>query len=118
MVEFFYKNDVLYDIAGKTMSGKSLSGADKCREKARNSARRRRTESKSLMEELSNELPFSNEIVSQLDHNSRLRLTLCYMRTKSVLTPDEKKSNQSNVDIIHDYSFMAACSYSFQWIIA
>lgn len=76
----------------KTMSLVALKKADVCREKARDSARRRRNQSKTLMDDLSRELPFDKDIIDQLDHCSRLKLALCYMRTKSVIRADKSNS--------------------------
>ena len=33
-------------------------------------------------------MPFPKDVVSQLDYNSRLRLTICFFRTKSMLKGD------------------------------
>ena len=49
-------------------------------EKSRKLAQKRRETYKDLMTSLADELPFSKEVVSQVDYNSRLRLALCFFR--------------------------------------
>ena len=55
------------------------------RERSRALAQRRRTTYKSIMTDLADALPFSKDVVSQVDYNSRLRLALCFFRMKSLL---------------------------------
>ena len=54
------------------------------RERSRELAQKRRTTYKSIMSDLAQELPFSRDVISQVDYNSRLRLALCYFRMKSL----------------------------------
>lgn len=54
------------------------------KERSRELAQKRRTTYKSLMRDLAEELPFSKDVVSQIDYNSRLRLALCFFRMKSL----------------------------------
>ena len=49
-------------------------------EKSRKLAQKRRETYKDLMTGIMEELPFPREILSQLDYNSRLRLTLCFFK--------------------------------------
>ncbi len=58
------------------------------KERSRDLAQKRRTTYKSLMNDMSDVLPFSKEVVSQVDYNSRLRLALCYIRMKKLLGAD------------------------------
>ena len=34
-------------------------------------------------------MPFPKDVVAQLDYNSRLRLTICFFRMKTMLKPEE-----------------------------
>ena len=34
-------------------------------------------------------MPFPKDVVAQLDYNSRLRLTICFFRMKTVLNPED-----------------------------
>ena len=65
------------------------------RERSRELAQKRRTTYKSLMKDLADELPFSKDVVSQVDYNSRLRLALCFVRMKTLL--DEKNKDENVV---------------------
>ena len=49
-------------------------------EKSRKLAQKRRETYKDLMTGIMEGLPFPREILSQLDYNSRLRLTLCFFK--------------------------------------
>lgn len=60
------------------------------KERSRELAQKRRTTYKSLMKDLAEELPFSKDVVSQIDYNSRLRLALCYFRMKNILGKGNK----------------------------
>lgn len=62
------------------------------KERSRELAQKRRTTYKSLMKDLADELPFSKDVVSQVDYNSRLRLALCFFRMKSVAPQKETTS--------------------------
>ena len=55
------------------------------KERSRELAQKRRTTYKSLMNDMADVLPFSKEVVSQIDYNSRLRLALCFLRMKKLL---------------------------------
>ena len=55
------------------------------KERSRELAQKRRTTYKSLMRDLAEELPFSKDVVSQIDYNSRLRLAMCFFRTKGLI---------------------------------
>ena len=35
-------------------------------------------------------MPFPKDVVAQLDYNSRLRLTICFFRMKTVLNPEDE----------------------------
>jgi len=59
------------------------------RERSRELAQKRRTTYKSIMNDLAQELPFSKDVISQVDYNSRLRLALCYLRMKSLMERSE-----------------------------
>ena len=65
------------------------------KERSRELAQKRRTTYKSLMKELADELPFSKDVISQVDYNSRLRLALCFFRMKSLLP---KKNEQKSIE--------------------
>lgn len=56
------------------------------REQCRNYACKRRTTFKSLIDELSCLLPFSKDVIDKMDQNSLLRLALCYIRIKSLVS--------------------------------
>lgn len=56
------------------------------RERSRNYACKRRTTFKSLIDELSCLLPFSKDVIDKMDQNSLLRLALCYIRIKSLVS--------------------------------
>lgn len=64
------------------------------KERSRELAQKRRTTYKSLMKDLADELPFSKDVVSQVDYNSRLRLALCFFRMKSLLQDRSKAKEQ------------------------
>ena len=49
-------------------------------EKSRKLAQKRRETYKDLMTGIMESLPFSREVLSQLDYNSRLRLALCFFK--------------------------------------
>ena len=49
-------------------------------EKSRKLAQKRRETYKDLMTGIVESLPFSREVLSQLDYNSRLRLALCFLK--------------------------------------
>lgn len=55
------------------------------KERSRELAQKRRSTYKTLMQDLADELPFSKDVVSQVDYNSRLRLALCFFRAKNLL---------------------------------
>lgn len=61
------------------------------KERSRELAQKRRTTYKTLMRDLAEELPFSKDVVSQIDYNSRLRLALCFFQMKTIL--NKKDSN-------------------------
>lgn len=64
------------------------------KERSRELAQKRRTTYKGLMKDLADELPFSKDVVSQVDYNSRLRLALCFFRMKSLLQDRSKVEDQ------------------------
>lgn len=51
------------------------------------------------MKDLAEELPFSKDVVSQIDYNSRLRLALCFFRMK-LLTGDKKNAQEKKVKMV------------------
>ena len=55
------------------------------RERSRELAQKRRTTYKTIMSDLAQELPFSRDVVSQVDYNSRLRLALCFFKMKNLI---------------------------------
>ena len=63
------------------------------KERSRELAQKRRTTYKMLMKDLAEELPFSKDVVSQIDYNSRLRLALCFFQMKTLL--NKKDGNQA-----------------------
>ncbi|XP_011403284.1 PREDICTED: hypoxia-inducible factor 1-alpha-like [Amphimedon queenslandica] len=65
------------------------------KERSRELAQKRRTTYKGLMKDLADELPFSKDVVSQVDYNSRLRLALCFFRMKSIAPQKEPLSSES-----------------------
>lgn len=69
------------------------------KERSRELAQKRRTTYKSLMRDLAEELPFSKDVVSQIDYNSRLRLALCFFRMK-MLTGTKKDPQQEKVKMV------------------
>ena len=62
------------------------------KERSRELAQKRRTTYKGLMKDLADELPFSKDVVSQVDYNSRLRLALCFFRMKTIAPQKETQS--------------------------
>ena len=62
------------------------------KERSRELAQKRRSTYKTLMQDLADKLPFSKDIVSQVDYRSRLRLALCFFRAKNLL-----KENLTNL---------------------
>jgi PAS domain-containing protein len=72
------------------------------KERSRELAQKRRTTYKSLMKDLADELPFSKDVISQVDYNSRLRLALCFFRMKSLAPKkdrDQSKDNQPSISM-------------------
>lgn len=72
-----------YIWVAKMECNKSL---ERKRERSRNYACKRRTTFKSLIDELSCLLPFSKDVIDKMDQNSLLRLALCYIRMKSLVS--------------------------------
>lgn len=71
---------------GQRPSEKSMPLPSSTRlEKSRKLAQKRRETYKDLMTGLMESLPFTREVLSQLDYNSRLRLALCFLKMKSLL---------------------------------
>lgn len=68
----------------------------KYRARAREKARERRCSSKSLMEDLSCELPFPKCVVDTLDQSSRLRLAMCYIRMKNLFGQAEGQADNKS----------------------
>ena len=64
------------------------------KERSRELAQKRRTTYKSLMNDMADVLPFSKEVVSQIDYNSRLRLALCFIRMKKILGAEEDEEGK------------------------
>lgn len=64
------------------------------KERSRELAQKRRTTYKSLMKDLADELPFSKEVISQVDYNSRLRLALCFFKMKMLAPKKEMTSEE------------------------
>ena len=60
------------------------------RERSRDLAQKRRTTYKSLMQDLATELPFTKDVVNQVDYNSRLRLAMCFFRMKHLMYQESK----------------------------
>ena len=73
------------------------------KERSRELAQKRRTTYKSLMNDMSDVLPFSKEVVSQVDYNSRLRLALCFVRMKKLLGADPDNEEEGIIIIIIYY---------------
>lgn len=68
--------------------------------KKKDANQRRRNTYRQLMKELGDELPFPNDVMSQIDYNSRLRLALCYFQMKSI-TQDKPKTDGNDKTIGH-----------------
>jgi len=73
------------------------------RERSRELAQKRRTTYKSIMSDLAQELPFSKDVISQVDYNSRLRLALCYLRMKSLMERSESSKMEEEKKEVMEY---------------
>ena len=66
---------------GQRPSEKSQPGTSSTRlEKSRKLAQKRRETYKDLMTGMMESLPFTQDVLTQLDYNSRLRLGLCFLK--------------------------------------
>lgn len=66
---------------GQRPGEKSMPASSSSRlEKSRKLAQKRRETYKDLMTGIVESLPFTREVLSQLDYNSRLRLALCFLK--------------------------------------
>lgn len=70
------------------------------KERSRELAQKRRTTYKSLMKDLAEELPFSKDVISQVDYNSRLRLALCFFRMKSLVPQKDNDYVEQGTDML------------------
>ena len=63
------------------------------------------------MKDLADELPFSKDVVSQVDYNSRLRLALCFVRMKKLLEQDKNEDGKSAMTgVISTLHVFLSCS--------
>jgi hypothetical protein len=78
---------------GQRPSEKSQPGTSSTRlEKSRKLAQKRREAYKDLMTGIMESLPFTQDVLTQLDYNSRLRLGLCFLKMKKLLEQPEGDS--------------------------